>query len=439
MVLDSSFNVPKPDDYKDDDPRKSVLPSLKAKFGVAQEQHLFGISLFRNIPDATVKRGAIQKAVIVLLKKPCVVILKELLRELHKRLMSLGRPQEYAVMGQVALPVLKEFYQTVDSVFNPRGFTINLWGAEITVDNPELSLEEKVENTARESVVAWNWDPFPGASLSELVLKFQQDVMLLWQGVLQRKRILFIGENATLAGGFCLASPYLILPLEYKYQHVAPYVPLAYMGPIHQDYYVAGVTNPIFKNQAALYDIAANVITGEITVNNKCVRMSKRDLAFVKNLIGIVKDTSNEGWVRKQFQTHTEQFINYISEATTRDYSSSMFQRYEQQLEDQELGDAAMQTFSKIKSLQSNTETANDIELVRLFGELDSNLGTPWVREMVSSKRRIFEFLTGFALPDLSERWAGAGSEWPSQPAMGNQKIFPWNDIQTLLFIRRCR
>ena len=55
-------------------------------------------------------------------------------------------------------------------------------------------------------------DPFPGASLSELVKTFKHDIILLWYAALLGHRILFLGPTAESVGNACLAVPLLILP-----------------------------------------------------------------------------------------------------------------------------------------------------------------------------------------------------------------------------------
>ena len=259
---------------------------------------VYGISFFRNVPDPTVPRGAIQKAVLVLLYRSFFLLLKPVLREAHSKLIQLQqRPESFDKSITVASILEQLFYGLEDSLSkNVPAFTI--WEQKFILDipivldrDPVLDVDEEKMSSEMISppktaiAKAWNLDPIPGVSVLNFIKLFKSETMLIWKAVLFRLRILFVGPSGDSVGSCCLVCPYLILPLEVPFLNIYPYVPLAYMSPLETSCYIAGATNPITKMRKDLFDVCGDVNSKEILVSNSSLKLSSKEKSFIRKIL----------------------------------------------------------------------------------------------------------------------------------------------------------
>ena len=106
------------------------------------------------------------KAILLLSQKPYFSFYLPLLR------MALAK-----YMESPSVQILKTLVDNLNGLSKSKALTMQLWGTSFSVDMPMLQP-----------------DHFSGASLLELVVRFREDSMLLWLGMLMQHRILFSGQ-----------------------------------------------------------------------------------------------------------------------------------------------------------------------------------------------------------------------------------------------------
>eukprot|EP00736_Rhodelphis_marinus_P002880 Rmarinus@m.5798 len=244
---------------------------------------LYGIALFRNKKDDTVRRGAIQKSMLLLSQRPYLNLYEEVLRKAMVRFMDEGDKN-----------ALKNVYMALNEnlLKNP---TFPLWGETITLTLPTLKEDE-----------------FPGASLVQLVKTFGSDTMVLWYSIILQQRVLFSGQSARLVGNAALAAPLLVSPLKGFTHCITPYVALTDLAPVMQPHYICGTTNMLFETKSEWYDCVGMMTTGTVT-HTQGVKVSiGPDKTFIKNVMNGIEDQRGETWVRNQFKQYTHKFLKRL-------------------------------------------------------------------------------------------------------------------------------
>jgi len=89
--------------------------------------------------------------------------------------------------------------------------------------------------------------------------------------------------------------------------------------------------------------------------------------------------------VREQFREYTQAYLSSISflDSTDAISSSSMYLNYLQQCEDLEAGDIALRNLGQIQAAQLDPEIASSMNPLQILTELDANLVSTGVRELV--------------------------------------------------------
>jgi len=95
--------------------------------------------------------------------------------------------------------------------------------------------------------------------------------------------------------------------------------------------------------------------------------------------------------VREQFREYTQAYLSSISflDSTDAISSSSMYLNYLQQCEDLEAGDIALRNLGQIQAAQLDPEIASSMNPLQILTELDANLVSTGVRELVFKIRGI--------------------------------------------------
>lgn len=250
---------------------------------------LYGMVYFRNKPDPTVKRGAIQKSFLLFTFKPLFTVFEPLMKLGLSRILDKGEKPD---------KVLKSFYTALTDDSVKKELSINLWSEKILIKMPKLTE-----------------DQFVGVSLIDLVQKFKKDTMLIWNGILTGKRILFVGTPAKQVLNCCLASPLLVKPLTGFSKNIHPYVALTDLEPVMKKYNISGTTNLLFESKPDVWwDICASFASGTVISKYKG---DKNDRIHIYNVLGGIKDGKNEQWVREQFLNYTKKFIDSVINDTS--------------------------------------------------------------------------------------------------------------------------
>lgn len=188
-------------------------------------------------------------------------------------------------------------------------YTMHLWG-RMFVMQPLITLRS---------------NEFGGISLKEVVLKFRVQTMALWTALISLRRILVCGpeSQAESVGSLVLATPLLLGPLgALIIPNLIPYATLANVEPVttHSSY-VCGTTNGLFATKEDWYDIVVDPKTGKTMVSNtstidrNLLKVQGGDLAFINRVLdGIENGKRDEDWVRFEFATYTQDFLDSVRE-----------------------------------------------------------------------------------------------------------------------------
>lgn len=277
---------------------------------------LFGIAYFLNRRDSTKKRGADQKSLLAVLRRPLFDTVEPFLRVALPRVMDAASASAEDGHAQV-LSVLEELGEVVRAACKsgaPLPRTECLFGCDVpvTVSLP-LDAESDVAFEAKHG--AASNERFGGAQLSDLVKLFGEETMVLWYSLLMSQRVLFCGQGvaARTVGMMCLAAPMLVAPLRGFVDVLTPYVALTDLDPVMRPRYVCGTTNQLFATKTDWWDCLADVATGRVSHNTR-MRVMGEDRTFIRTVIkGLEREGRDEEWVRQQFREHTSAVMRRLA------------------------------------------------------------------------------------------------------------------------------
>ena len=264
---------------------------------------LFGLAFYSRFEDASLTRGALQKSLLVLARKPYFHMFQKVLNfalQWHFAKFMMKLPE-----GENQL-VLKTIYDAFNSC---------------AVGSDGLLRFSAFNSSFQFCFLPIHYDTyFPGASLLDLVKLLRDKVLLLWKSLLLRQRILFSGAQspANLVGNCCIAAPLMILPLSGYSRSICPYVSITDISILSSPYYIAGMTNPLFESKPNLWDTMISFTNKKPFTFSPNLRLSKRDEKFTKTLLsGIDSDGRGDDWLRGQFKAYTRAFLERVEEGDT--------------------------------------------------------------------------------------------------------------------------
>ena len=156
-------------------------------------------------------------------------------------------------------------------------------------------------------------------TLRKFIMKFGEKTMLIYDAVLSEKRILFSGgldHSASEIADYVLACAQLVSPpLLGISSKLYPYAALSNLDFIEEPGYIAGVTNPVFKQRQNWHDLCAEVDVGKLKVsknkdfyNYEQEKYFQLDMDFIRSLIQRLKHNeaaSSDEELRKAFESYT--------------------------------------------------------------------------------------------------------------------------------------
>ncbi len=148
--------------------------------------------------------------------------------------------------------------------------------------------------------------------------------MLIYEGVLTEKRILFCGgldHSAEEILDYCFACVSLVSPpLVGVLCMLHPYATLSNLKFTDEQGYIAGVTNPIFKQNPKLFDLCAEIDIAKLQVSrNHSDNLStyenekyyQLDIDFIRPIMARVQTNSiNDEDIRKCFESYTQVILD---------------------------------------------------------------------------------------------------------------------------------
>ena len=120
-------------------------------------------------------------------------------------------------------------------------------------------------------------DEVGGVGVAPLLDTFGEQTMLIYNAILTKRRVLFIGhglESWTVCR-LVLAVVTLMRPLRGLLDRCFPYAHLTNLDFLSVGGYIAGVTNPIFEQHEEWWDILCNCCNGEVTTKTKKKTVSR--------------------------------------------------------------------------------------------------------------------------------------------------------------------
>ena len=141
--------------------------------------------------------------------------------------------------------------------------------------------------------------------------------MLIYDALLSEKRILFSGgldHSASEIADYVLACAQLVSPpLLGVSSRLHPYAALSNLDFLDEVGYVAGVTNPVFKQRQAWHDICAEVDLGKLKVsknkdfyNYELEKHFPLDMDFIRSIISKLKHhNASDDELRRAFESYT--------------------------------------------------------------------------------------------------------------------------------------
>uniref|UniRef100_A0A7S1KQW5 UDENN domain-containing protein n=1 Tax=Percolomonas cosmopolitus TaxID=63605 RepID=A0A7S1KQW5_9EUKA len=287
---------------------------------------------FQSKRDSSVKRGAVQKSLILFSYEPLFELFERVCRIALTEIMNASR----------SVPdVLQTVYEVLSQSALRKELSVKLWNhAPIPVKMPK-SLSEPNHREDRFGALAEK-------GLVDLCLLFGRDIMLLWYAMLHQRRVLVVGAPAKRVGACVMALPLLVAPLRGFSAHMSPYVCLVDVAaPImQQSSYYVGSTNHLMETKEAWWDCCASFAQGRVKFASgiSSVKLTAHDRDHIQNVLGGIKDGKSEQWVCDQFEAYTLRLLQqvHVSSSTGKKIknknhlalkSSVLFQRWEQDYE----------------------------------------------------------------------------------------------------------
>jgi hypothetical protein len=326
------------------------------KSGVKTDDQVFGLAMFKNVPDSKAKRGAIQTSMVILSRYPFFDIFEPILREALSQYIETNDSS-----------ILKAVYDNIVDNWKKKD-SFKLWDKLFSLSIPPVLKPGE----------------FHGASLKKLIKRFGVDTMYIWYALLLEQRILFNGQPAHTVGNFCLAAPLLIDPIR-NYSHcVFPYVSLSDTSPFTYKHYICGTTNPIFETKIEWYDMLVSLSFG--LVKKSSLKISSHDKEFISDVISGIQIKRGEVWVRHQFYNYTKSFLECIESGhylcpehkelgnifkSSKSYQTYMQQQQQLKHEEKSGMSIALQAF---KSLKKEAQSMFDLKKKQLLFDMLQNL-----------------------------------------------------------------
>ena len=149
-------------------------------------------------------------------------------------------------------------------------------------------------------------------SLLRLYEVFKANLMKIFAGLLQEKRILIFSQEKPcwlISGMACAVARLVSPPIPYIAQlHLYPFVNLNNLDFLGTSFFIAGANNPLFKLRTQWWDVMADLDTGEVISSVPVGRFHKE---FIENLEAILaNDDQKEMRIRSHFFDYTQHIMD---------------------------------------------------------------------------------------------------------------------------------
>ena len=329
-----------------------------------------------NRRDATVRRGAQVKALAICSRHRFIHVWKPMLLLGIDRMYSLSTG-----LGEYSEPPERQCQQLYDALKSLQVSSLPAV-SELQRQAHRLMLAQGLAQKELTHVGHVQWPPgssshiplrvplcqqqqeLADTSVSDLLRRFKSGVLCLFNALLHRKRVLFLG-HAQPAEVVCLAvlsSPLLVSPpLEDVLERCYPYTTLNNLDFLETEGFIAGSTNPIFESHPEWWDVLCDIDTGKVVVSGtgpngrRCAteppRLSDSDEELYEQASTGMEARYSEHWLRSIFQEHAQQL-------TCESQRGSLALRLERQQKAAEPPSAAMVAQS-VETLRSGASVSD--------------------------------------------------------------------------------
>ncbi|KAH9197725.1 hypothetical protein AeNC1_000309 [Aphanomyces euteiches] len=300
-------------------------------FFIHEDNHVkYCLSVVKTMHDANVRRGARIKAVSICSNYHFCFAFKDVLSIAIDKLFALGSNET----PSTATNVLLTLFNVINAV-NVSGVT-SLQASEVEVRLLKRSMCARPlggqAHTSDESLVVntqaqWDYHIIPlqiklgnthdqheEGSLIDLIAKFGDQTMQIYNAVLAGSRIIMLGYGLP-AGKMCnyvLSTSALLCPPLVEIVHRQfPYANLTDLAFISVPGFIAGVTNPMFKGRKEWWDMHCDLASGELLVSQPPEKddADAADRDFILEVMDGIEAGFSESWVRCMFEEYTRQNI----------------------------------------------------------------------------------------------------------------------------------
>jgi len=192
------------------------------------------------------------------------------------------------------------------------------------LDQSEHSLEIIIGNQKAivNPILSENQEQLFSDNIEQLISVFKESTMIIYDALLNDKKIMFIGETSTPCE---VLSKYVftcasLLPVFGISKRLNPYKNLYDLDFLNSVNCVYGVTNPIFKMKNTYWDIMCEIDTGKITLNDgykKIYNSQNRDSDnyFIKEIMFKMKnDFISEYEIKRYFKIYSFHLLKLANE-----------------------------------------------------------------------------------------------------------------------------
>ena len=270
---------------------------------------LYFLNIMKNKLDTQAKRGAIVKALAIGSRFKVVESFKAVVNTLLDQIFEIEDLQKSAEENLSNIKKLIQCYYESANSADLKEMIPNIdfvkrrvyqqFAKNLSADPSIYKTVEKTFNGVKHKICIpqlTNSDELATTSIKKFIMKFGEKTMLIYDSILSEKRILFSGGlefSADEIQEYVFACASLISPpLSGILQKIHPYAALSNLDFIEETGYIAGVTNPMFKQRQNWHDICCEIDIGKLKVsknkdfyNYEQEKYYNLDLDFIRTLI----------------------------------------------------------------------------------------------------------------------------------------------------------
>lgn len=273
--------------------QSSSLISPKNSSSTGKFRTLYALVQYQVKLDPNVKRGAIQKSLILFSYFP--------LFSLYEKICQIGL-NHILEKGESPDEVLRTIYYSLREDILRHDLAVKIWNHSLPVKIPKSGVEQE--------------DRFSTGKLIDLCSIFGKDIIILWYAMLLQKRIMIVGSPAKRVGESILVLPLLISPLKGFTRYMSPYICLSDLtiDLLQSKTFIVGSTNQLMETNPSWWDICGSFNKSKILFSNngEKIKLRKADTDFIKNILGGIREGRSEQWVCDQFEAFTKNVLESI-------------------------------------------------------------------------------------------------------------------------------